>query len=162
METLKSIGGVLLGIAFFVGSIIALILFFTVGATVGATILPFVSWLTGILFAINVIALLMAISRKTRGVARGVVGIIIFLSSYVYGLQTWIIGLLVTLTLWGWIAVIIGLFIGGIGVVPIGMAAAIFNGRWSIFFVLLINVILTYGTRIIGGTLAESAGRANE
>ena len=33
METLKSIGGVLLGIAFFVGSIIALILFFTVGAT---------------------------------------------------------------------------------------------------------------------------------
>lgn len=51
---------------------------------------------------------------------------------------------------------------GGIGVVPIGMAAAIFNGRWSIFFVLLINVILTYGTRIIGRTLAESAGRANE
>ena len=158
MEILESIGGVLLGIAFFVGSIIALILFFTVGATVGVTILPFVSWLTGILFAVNIIALLIAISRKTRGV----VGIIIFLSSYVYGLQTWIIGLLVTLTLWGWIAVIIGLFIGGIGVVPIGMAAAIFNGRWSIFFVLIINVILTYGTRIIGGTLAESAGRANE
>ena len=158
MEILESIGGVLLGIAFFVGSIIALILFFTVGATVGVTILPFVSWLTGILFVVNIIALLIAISRKTRGV----VGIIIFLSSYVYGLQTWIIGLLVTLTLWGWIAVIIGLFIGGIGVVPIGMAAAIFNGRWSIFFVLLINVILTYGTRIIGGTLAESAGRANE
>ena len=158
MEILESIGGVLLGIAFFVGSIIALILFFTVGATVGVTILPFVSWLTGILFAVNIIALLIAISRKTRGV----VGIIIFLSSYVYGLQTWIIGLLVTLTLWGWIAVISGLFIGGIGVVPIGMAAAIFNGRWSIFFVLLINVILTYGTRIIGGTLAESAGRANE
>ena len=158
MEILESIGGVLLGIAFFVGSIIALILFFTVGATVGVTILPFVSWLTGILFAVNIIALLIAISRKTRGV----VGIIIFLSSYVYGLQTWIIGLLVTLTLWGWIAVIIGLFIGGIGVVPIGMAATIFNGRWSIFFVLLINVILTYGTRIIGGTLAESAGRANE
>ena len=158
MEILESIGGVLLGIAFFVGSIIALILFFTVGATVGVTILPFVSWLTGILFAVNIIALLIAISRKTRGV----VGIIIFLSSYVYGLQTWIIGLLVTLTLWGWIAVIFGLFIGGIGVVPIGMAAAIFNGRWSIFFVLLINVILTYGTRIIGGTLAESAGRANE
>ena len=82
MEILESIGGVLLGIAFFVGSIIALILFFTVGATVGVTILPFVSWLTGILFAVNIIALLIAISRKTRGV----VGIIIFLSSYVYGL----------------------------------------------------------------------------
>lgn len=140
------------------GSIIALILFFTVGATVGVTILPFVSWLTGILFAVNIIALLIAISRKTRGV----VGIIIFLSSYVYGLQTWITGLLVALAFWGWAVVIIGLFMGGIGVVPIGMAAAIFNSRWSIFFVLLINVILTYGTRIIGRTLAESAGRANE
>lgn len=158
MEILESIGGVLLGIAFFVGSIIALILFFTVGATVGVTILPFVSWLTGILFAVNIIALLIAISRKTRGV----VGIIIFLSSYVYGWQTWITGLLVALAFWGWAVVIIGLFMGGIGVVPIGMAAAIFNGRWSIFFVLLINVILTYGTRIIGRTLAESAGRANE
>lgn len=158
MEILESIGGVLLGIAFFVGSIIALILFFTVGATVGVTMLPFVSWLTGILFAVNIIALLIAISRKTRGV----VGIIIFLSSYVYGLQTWITGLLVALAFWGWAVVIIGLFMGGIGVVPIGMAAAIFNGRWSIFFVLLINVILTYGTRIIGRTLAESAGRANE
>ena len=158
MEILESIGGVLLGIAFFVGSIIALILFFTVGATVGVTILPFVSWLTGILFAVNIIALLIAISRKTRGV----VGIIIFLSSYVYGLQTWITGLLVALAFWGWAVVIIGLFMGGIGVVPIGMAAAVFNGRWSIFFVLLINVILTYGTRIIGRTFAESAGRANE
>lgn len=57
MEILESIGGVLLGIAFFVGSIIALILFFTVGATVGVTILPFVSWLTGILFAVNIICL---------------------------------------------------------------------------------------------------------
>ena len=70
--------------------------------------------------------------------------------------------MLVALAFWGWAVVIIGLFMGGIGVVPIGMAAAIFNGRWSIFFVLLINVILTYGTRIIGRTLAESAGRANE
>lgn len=158
METLKSIGGALLGIAFFVGSIIALILFFTVGAKVGATILPFVSWLTGILFAINIIALLVAISRKARGVA----GIIIFISSYVYGLQTWITGLLVTLALWGWLAVIIGLFMGGIGVVPIGMAAAIFNGQWGIFFVLFLNVILTYGARAIGMALAESAERASE
>lgn len=158
METLKSIGGALLGIAFFVGSIIALILFFTVGAKVGATILPFVSWLTGILFAINIIALLVAISRK----ARGVVGVIIFISSYVYGLQTWITGLLVTLAIWGWGAVIIGLILGGVGVVPIGMLATAVHGHWSIFFVLLINVILTYGSRAIGMTLAESAEGAKE
>lgn len=153
METLKSIGGVLLGIAAFIGIIIALVLFFTVGAQVGAAILPFVSWLTGVLFAINIIALLVAIFRKARGVA----GIIIFVSSYVYGLQTWITGLLVTLSLWGWIAVIIGLFMGGVGVVPIGMLAAIFHGEWGIFFILLLNVLLTYGSRAIGMSLAESA-----
>lgn len=87
MEILESIGGVLLGIAFFVGSIIALILFFTVGVT----ILPFVSWLTGILFAVNIIALLIAISRKTRGV----VGIIIFsiiVCLWFADLDYWLVG----------------------------------------------------------------------
>jgi hypothetical protein len=153
MEVLKNIGGALIGIAAFVGIIVAIILFFTVGAQVGAAILPFVSWLTGILVAINVIALLIAISRKARGVS----GIIIYISSYIYGLQTWITGLLVTLSLWGWIAVIVGLFLGGVGVVPIGMLAAIFNGEWGIFFVLLLSVILTYGARIIGMALAESS-----
>jgi len=58
---------------------------------------------------------------------------------------------------WGWLAVIIGIFLGGIGVVPIGMLASIFNGRWDIFWTLLLTVVLTYGTRIIGYALANSA-----
>lgn len=157
MDTLKSIGGALIGIGIFIGIIIAVILFFKFGAGVGAAILPFLSWLTGLLLAVNVIALLVALSRR----ARGVVGVILFISSYVYGLQTWIAGLLVTLALWGWLAVVIGLFMGGIGVVPIGMLAAVFNGEWGLFFMLLLNVILTYGARAIGIALAESAERAN-
>lgn len=156
MEALKSIGGTLLGIVIFIGIIISAILFFTLGAKVSYTILPIISWITGILLALNLIALLVAISRK----ARSAVGIFIYISSYIYGLQTWIAGFVVTLALWGWLAVIIGVFMGGVGVVPIGMLAAVFHGRWDIFFILLIDLILTYGSRGVGAALAESAEKA--
>lgn len=153
MDTLKSIGGTLLGIAIFIGIIIATVLFFTLGAKVAFEIAPFINWLAGILFTANLLLLLVAIIPKTRGV----IGVIIYISSYVYGLSAWIYGLAVTLALWGWIAVIIGLFMGGIGVVPIGMLAAIFNGEWGIFWTLLLTVLLTYGSRIVGYALANSS-----
>ena len=97
MNTLKSIGSTLLGIAIFVGIIVATILFFTLGAKVAFTIAPFINWLAGILFIINLALLLVALIPK----ARGIVGLIIYISSYVYGLSAWIYGLAVTLTLWG-------------------------------------------------------------
>lgn len=153
METLKSIGGMLLGIAVFVGIIIAAVLFFTLGAKVAFEIAPFINWLAGILLVINIVLVLFAIIPK----ARGVVGLIIYISSYIYGLSAWIYGLAVTLALWGWLAVIIGIFLGGVGVVPIGMLAAIFNGEWGILWTLLLTVILTYGSRMIGYALANSA-----
>lgn len=153
MNTIKSIGGTLLGIAIFIGVVIAAVLFFTLGAKVAFTISPFINWLAGILFVVNLFVLLLAVIPK----ARGVVGLIIYVSSYVYGLSAWIYGLAVTLALWGWLAVVIGLFMGGIGVVPIGMLAAIFNGDWGIFWTLLSTVILTYGARMIGNALANSA-----
>ena len=158
MDTLKSIGGTLLGIAIFIGLIIATVLFFTLGAKVAFTISPFINWLAGILFVINLVLLLFTIIPK----ARGVVGLMIYISSYVYGLSAWIYGLAVTLALWGWLAVIIGIFLGGVGVVPIGMLAAIFNGHWGIFWTLFLTVALTYGARIIGYALANNADSQNE
>lgn len=157
METLKSIGSTLLGIAIFVGIIIATVLLFTLGAKVAFTIQPFVSWLTGILFTINILALLIAIIPSTRGA----IGMIIYVSSYIYGLNVWIFGLAVTLALWGWIAVIVGLFLGGIGVVPIGMLASMFNGHWEIFWTLLIALVLTYGARVVGALLVTNHENQN-
>lgn len=37
------------------------------------------------------------------------------------------------------------------------MLASIFNGRWDIFWTLLLTIVLTYGARIIGYALANSA-----
>jgi len=152
MQALKSIGSTLLGIIIFIGIIIATILLFTFGARVAFTIQPFVNWLAGILFLVNLIVLLVALVPKARGVA----GIIIYISSYIYGLSTWIFGFAVTLALWGWLAVIIGVMMGGVGVVPIGMLAAIFKGNWAIFWSLLLSAILTYGSRLIGTLLVNN------
>jgi len=153
MQTIKSIGSTLLGIVVIFGIFIALGLLFTFGAKLAFTIQPFINWLAGILLIINIIALLAAIVPKARGVS----GLIIYTSSFVFGLGTWIFGLAATLALWGWIAVIIGVLLGGVGVVPIGMLAAIFNGEWGIFWTLFIYLILTYGARLIGTMLVSSA-----
>jgi len=158
MQAIKSIGSTLLGIAIFIGIIIATVLLFTLGAKLAFTIQPFINWLAGILFVINIFALVAAIAPRARGVS----GLIIYVSSYVYGLGTWIFGLAVTLALWGWLAVIIGLLLGGVGVVPIGMLAAIFNGEWGVFWTLFISLILTYGSRLIGTMLVSNAENQTE
>ena len=66
-------------------------------------------------------------------------------------------GLLLTLALWGVLAVIIGLFLFGVGVVPIAMLATLFNGMWLELGLLFLAVILTFGCRLLGIVLAESA-----
>lgn len=151
-DALKSAGGTLLGLAVFGAIITALCLFFAFGTKIAFSIEPCINGLAGVLFLIDIVALVLTISSKMRPF----VGLVLFVSSYVFGLSTWIYGLAVTLSLWGVLALIIGLFMGGIGVVPIGMLAALFHGKWGIFFMLLFTLILTYGTRLAGTALAES------
>lgn len=153
MQTLRSIGNFLLGTVALVGIIVVAVLLFTLGARVALAIQPFVNWLAGILFILNIIVLLFALVPRFRSVS----GLIIFISSYIYGLSTWIFGLAVTLTFWGWFAVIIGVLLGGVGVVPIGLLAAGFNGQWGIFWSLLVSLILTIVARMIGMALVSKA-----
>lgn len=152
METLKGIGSFLFGIVIFVGLLLGSIFVLAFGAKASEIIAPYVWGVAIILFFVNIVTLLWAVVPR----ARGVVGIILLLSSYVYGLASWIYGLLVTLALWGWIAIIIGLILGGVGVIPIGMLASLFHGRWDIFFTLLMLIVITYGTRMVALALSES------
>jgi hypothetical protein len=150
-NTLKSIGGIILGIAIFVGIIIAGILLYVLGAGLAFAIAPFITWIVGILFVLDLVLLLVAIIPRARGIA----GLIVYFSSYVFGLSAWLYGLAVTLAFWGWAAVIVGIIILGVGVVPIGMLAAIREGYWDIFWTILIASVLALGTRILGGVLAD-------
>lgn len=153
METLKSIGSTILGVAIFVGLVISTVLLFTFGSKLAFVVQPYINSVAGILFIIDILIAFIAVIPK----ARPAIGFIIFISSYVFGLSTWIYGLAVTLALWGWFAVIVGVLLGGVGVVPIGMLAAIFHGQWGIFLTLLITFALTFGARIVGAFLIESS-----
>ncbi len=103
--------------------------------------------------AIVVLVLLpMAIFKATRPAA----GTGIFFSSYLFGLTTWFLGAAVTFVTWGWVGLIIGLLLAGVGVVPIGILAAFISLKEpSLGFSLIVMVIIVFVTRIGGMALVD-------
>ncbi len=136
-------------------ALLSLPVLFILGAVwVAEKALPWLILLSVLTLAFNIVILLpLALIPPTRPWA----GVGFFISSFVFGLTGWLMGLLLTWILWGVFAVLIGLFILGIGVVPIGMLATLFNGMWLELGLLFLAVVLTFGLRILGMTLAENA-----
>ena len=119
-----------------------------------AFLLP-ISWIG--MATVVVIFLPLAIFKTTRGFA----GTGIFFSSYVFGATTWFLGAAVTFATWGWPAIIIGLMLGGVGVVPIGILAAFISlSKPSLGLSLIVMVIVVFAARIGGMSLSESSERA--
>jgi hypothetical protein len=94
----------------------------------------------------------LTIFRRSRPWA----GLALYLSSYLFGLVTWFLGLLLTYTLWGLVATIIGLLFAGVGVVVMGILATLFKGMWPELMWLTIYLVVTFGTRTLGMLLAAS------
>ena len=152
-STVSSIAAYVLGLVLFLALASLPVLFIVGGVLVAEKILPWLMLLSFLALAFIILVLLpLTIARRTRSLA----GLGFFISSYVFGLTGWFMGLLLTWTLWGGLAVIIGLFIFGIGVVPIAMLATLLNGMWLELTVLFVVVILTFGLRIAGMALAEA------
>lgn len=86
---------------------------------------------------------------------RGFTGTAIFISSFLFGLVTWLLGFILTYAIWGLWAVIAGVLLFGGAVVPFALLATLFNGMWEPFFTVLILAALTFGSRIIGILIAE-------
>lgn len=99
----------------------------------------------------------LSLWRSTRGFA----ALAILCCSYVFGITLWMEGLAQTYTLWGVPAVIVGLFLAGVGVVPIAMLATLVNGLWMAFAELLCLAVVTLGTRVIALKIAGMC-RTNE
>jgi hypothetical protein len=119
-STASKLGTYALGAVIMVALFALPVLFIIGGVAVAKKILPWLMFLSILTLLINIVVLSpLAAIRRTRAWA----GVGFFLSSYVFGLTAWFMGLLLTWFLWGGFAVIIGLFIMGIGVVPIGMLA---------------------------------------
>ncbi len=151
--TLANTGSYIFGAAIMLAMLSLPVIFIAGGVWLGERVLPWLMLLSMIAVGFCVVILLpLTVFRATRGWA----GVGFFFASFVFGLTGWFMGLLLALALWGVFAVIIGLFFCGIGVVPIAMLATLFNGMWLELGVLVLAVILTLGSRILGLMLADS------
>jgi hypothetical protein len=65
-------------------------------------------------------------------------------------------GIITTLEYLGTLGVAIGLILGIVGVVPLGLIAAVFHADWSSVLILLVSILVTWATRMLGFGLAES------
>jgi len=149
-STISDIGSYALGLVIMLAMLSLPVLFIFGGVWIGEKILPWLVLLSILAIGFNVVILLpLAIIPPTRPWA----GLGFFISSFIFGITGWFMGLLLTWILWGGLAVIIGLFIMGIGVVPIAMIATLFNGMWLELGLLFLAVVLTFGLRILGYVL---------
>jgi hypothetical protein len=111
-------------------------------------IYPCISDIALLLFLLDVIIFLpISFFKKARKFS----GLTITYSSNLFGLQLWLSGLIITLGTWGIWAVIIGVLLLGIGVIPIALIATLSRGMWRPFIELLLSIILIFGCRALGG-----------
>ena len=129
------------------------VLFIVGGVYVGEKILPWLMALSIIAIGVCIVILpLFTLFSVTRAWA----GLVFAMVSYVFGITGWFIGLLLTWMLWGGLAVLIGLFIFGVGVVPIAMLATLLKRMWPELGLLFLVVLLTFGSRFLGLFLIKS------
>ncbi len=122
-------------------------------ARVSSMLLPWFAILTVLVVGLDVFVLLpLAIPRGTRRFS----SIAMFVSSYVFGITLWMEGLLLTLHIWGLGAVFIGVFLAGVGVVPIAMLATGLNSMWIPLAELVLLAVATFASQAGALSLAES------
>jgi hypothetical protein len=121
------------------------------GINIYKVLLPFWS----IAFAIGVVVLLpLAAWHKTRGAA----GVGLLVVSYIFGATTWFLGAATTFGSFGWIGLIIGLFILGIGVVPLAIIGAFFTlGINELGVSLCVMLVITLLARFAGAACVAAA-----
>ncbi|MFP4896774.1 hypothetical protein [Paraburkholderia sp. EG304] len=95
----------------------------------------------------------LAAFRKTRGFS----AVALLIASFLFGAILWVASVLVTLQLWGTLALFIGIFIMGVGVVPVAFLAALFHGDWSVLGSLAMMLVATLG---VGGLAMWVGARA--
>lgn len=158
-DRLKDAGNWLLGIVALL-AILAIPALFLLGAEwLSERLLPWFILASTLVFVFVLFVVLpLSVIRRCRGVA----AISSLVASYVFGVTLWMWALLLTLALWGTWAVVVGLFLMGVGVVPIAMLATLFKGMWSILGQLVVLTVLTFGTRFYALWIGEKADAAED
>lgn len=153
-EKLKNLGYYVLGIAGLLLLALVSVAMIKGAVWIGEHALQWLINFSWIVFAINLFILLpLGLFRKT-GIAGGMG---MYISSYVFGLTLWFLGLLLTYFTWGFLGIFIGLLLGGVGVVPVAMLAMLLNSEFFTLVVLIVLTILTFGARALGIYLTSRA-----
>lgn len=152
-DTLKNIGTFVLGIVV-VLAVFSLPVMFLLGATWAAKNLLKPLIMVGWVFLAFDLLILLPASLIPR--ARGVTGTVIFISSFIFCLITWLLGFILTYSLWGLWAVILGILLFGGAVVPFAILATFFNGLWQALIALIILLGLTLVSRLVGISVADA------
>src|SRR5262249_15363422 len=84
--------------------------------------------------------LLLEMFRSTR--AGSIYGL--FVVSIIFGVTACILGVSATDHFWGGTVLYIGLFLGIVGVVPLGMLGSLFHAEWYVFGVFGLGLALTF------------------
>ena len=144
IQKLKSFGTGALGLAVIIVLLFCVVLLLHGVEWVSDKVFPFFLRASIYVIAATILILLpLSLIRLTRSFAAS----LIILGSYVVGLTAWMFGLLTTMDLWGGGAVLFGLLLAGIGVVPLGILAALFHGLWSTVFSIAGLSVMTIGSR---------------
>ena len=155
-EKIKGAGWIVLGLGFFVLFALLIGLFISGSAWLGTKVYPWLVAISSIALASTALVLLpLSFIRRTRSFA----SVSLMVASYVFGLSLWVWGLLLTYHLWGAWAVFLGLFILGVGVVPIAMLATLFKGMWPQLGELIFLTLLVFGVRAYSFYVAQKADR---
>ncbi len=153
-DKIKEVGLGLLVLFVFVGVILLIGLFLKGGVWLSAKVYPWLLLAFSLTLGITLFILIpLAFFQKTRKFS----GNSMVISSYVFGLTLWVWGLLLTYTLWGGFAVFVGLFLLGVGVVPIAILATLIGGMWPTLGQLILLTVMTFGARFLGAYLIAKA-----
>lgn len=145
-EKVKEAGWLVLGLVMMVVIMAIFAIFLNGTIYIGEKILPFLQDVLGWASALFFLILLpLSFIRKTHKSA----GTATFYFSYLSGFTLWFYAALATYYLWGFFGLIVGLFLAGIGVLPIAIIASLFGGEWTILWNLFYLAALTYGSRIL-------------
>jgi len=129
MKALQTVGGYLLAITVLLGFVF-LGAFWLLGVTwVSVKIVGYVS---GAAVYALLICLLVLLPMSV---------------SLIFGLYTWIFGVLAIAAYWGGPGLIAGLLLGP-GIVPVGILASIFSSDWTSAGVLTFGLVITCGSRL--------------
>jgi len=106
--------------------------------------MPWITIASELTLTISVLLLLpLSFFRGTRHFAC----LAIVIAAWVLGVIVWLWSLVLTYSIWGWVGVTIGVFLAGVGVVPVALVATLVKGLWPLFWELSFMVAFIFAMR---------------